>query len=101
MFEWLKTHEPQAEDPKVVLSAISAAKNGRCEKAMGKFRACDRVARATIVQEVAYLPVNEGIAKLIAYAMTQDPDNYVRSVARRVADARIPLRMQALQYISN
>ncbi len=103
MFGWLRKEKQDVAEggPKGLIVAFSSARNGQCEKALARFRQCDIHTRAAIVQEAAYLPVTEGVAKLMAYALHHEPDTYVKSVARRVTDARIPLRMQALQYASN
>ena len=98
-FTWLTGKTNQGGDPKKdILSTVVASRNGKVAKAIESFQACDSGLRAEIVQETVYHDITEGLVKLIAHAVNQDPDPYVRKVAHSVMNGRAPLRMQVLQH---
>lgn len=99
MFGWMNAKP--VEDPKAhILQTVATGKNGKIAKALSAFQTCGEVLRAEIVQQTAYQEITEGVVKLVAYAAHQDPDPYVRKVAHGLMAARVPLRMQVLQQIT-
>jgi hypothetical protein len=99
MFDWLKGQGAPTGDPKTeILKTVTTSRNGKVSKAIESFKTCDPGVRAEIVQQTAYEEITEGVVRLVAYAFHQDPDPYVRKVASNLCQARVPLRMQVLQF---
>ncbi len=89
------------EDPKGhILQTVATGKGGKITKALNVFQTCGEALRAEIVQQTAYQEITDGVVKLVAYAAHQDPDPYVKKVAHGLMAARVPLRMQVLQQLT-
>lgn len=82
---------------KWIVDSISSAKNGKLKKMVEVFKECDLHTRIAVVQEIAYMPVNERVTTLMVYASQRDPESVVKKSAQNILNARMPLRFSVLR----